>query len=210
MPMYADKEYEITLIPKGVPPEEATDTRTYTFTSSDETDNLVNDALTHIQDNESLDNWALRNHWEILNITRTKDDSETDTSALPAAPAEQIHDALHACSYTSSALARSYTSISVTIKNPRTNQWNPTTLAIHPQTRRQFHDMRRDLTKNHAAVANAKSRIVHEAMIHVAADVKPSLAAEFDNDPLTAQDEFVQIALAHPNKLLNEIQQLPP
>jgi len=211
MPTDADDEYEITLIPKETPPEEATDTRTYTFTSSEEKDDLVNDALTHIRDHEPLDNWALRNHWDILTITRTDDEeSKPDTSSLPPDPAEQLHDALHACSYTSSALARSYTSISITIKNPRTDQWHSTTLAIKPQTKRQFYDLRRDLTNNHAVVANADPRVIHEAMVHVAANVKPSLATEFDNDPLTAQEEFVQITLAHPNKLLDEIQRLVP
>lgn len=209
MPTDADGEYEITLIPKGVSPEEATDTRTYTFTPSDGQDDLVNDALTYIQDHESLDNWALRNHWEILTITRV-DEDDADTSSPPPAPAEQIHDALHACSYTSSALARSYTSVTITIKNPRTDQWHPTTLAIQPHTKQQFYDMRRDLTQNHAAVANANSRVLHEAMVHVAADVKPSLASEFDNDPLTAQEEFVQISLAHRAKLLDRIRRIAP
>lgn len=176
-----EREYEVILCPEGTTPETATDTRRFTYeTTETDEDALRAEVINHIM-SDRIDPDVFRPHWTLFEI-RPVEESASSSGSATASPLDTFKTRLPVGRSPPFTPSGSQRIRSLDLYIVHRGVWSQRTLFPSPHTYSAFTNWLSQVQQTHSGIANSsvQQRDLHEAVVRTVAAVDPSFASSFD------------------------------
>ncbi len=191
--------YEVILVPAGTPLWAASETREFTLSLDGDVQWSALDSMMveHVKEQQILDEWAFRQHWETALLMRQD-----------GSPQQRLKDALRSCTTQVMADETKYRFSVQTATKPM--RWTQTTLVLDAEKAQEVAEWESEMKQRYPITLYMEDRCLHEAMLRAVSTIEPTVASRFKTDPREAHHNFVDVAMSYGKVVADELKSVEP